>query len=501
MDHEQAIKHCDKIGGIIFVTEASEKTETFISEYVNSNTHFYTYIFSGICTNSSNQWVNSNTNKPIPWNIWKIVTYNYNDSSSETRCLWYNYEAKTFSDSLTTDSLQPICEIPKLKTFLLRGVCKNINVDVYFVMETPELFLGYIFSKIIYSKLENRWELINTVKNNLLAFTEETPQGPPIGANKWNFSDLECRDDGKEFRTLHLHLEVEQPGNFCCFDGSCIKSEFVCDGFSDCQGEEDEKDCQEVILPKYYDRNKAPAKVTFNKEGKVFSPVAIEVTVHIFDIISFKDGSSFELFYDIEFEWLEHSLKFEFLKSSNNVNSIKNTSRIWYPHINFYHIKEEKILEKKITVLRNTSQPPAMSDDTDIVNVREYYEGKDSKLKLSIKMTQEIVCSFTNIRYYPFKDDECQLNFFMEGGFNKFVNFEPLTIKAEENQVVDQYKIKEWKIEEIQRHGDGKVIQISVTFSRELSVIFFVTYLPTIMMNIINQATNYIEDENKGRFS
>ena len=89
----------------------------------------------------------------------------------------------------------------------------------------------------------------------------------------------------------------------------------------------------------------------------------------------------------------------------------------------------------------------------------------------------------------------------MEGGFNKFVNFEPLTIKAEENQVVDQYKIKEWKIEEIQKHGNGKVIQISVTFSRELSVIFFVTYLPTIMMNIINQATNYIEDENKGRFS
>ena len=227
----------------------------------------------------------------------------------------------------------------------------------------------------------------------------------------------------------------------------------------------------------------------------------MKVTVHIFDIISFKDGYSFEIFYDINFEWYETSLKFEFLKSSNSANSIKNTSMIWYPHIKFYHIKEEKLLEKKITVHKNTSKPPVMSDDTDVVNVREYYEGRDSKLTFYLKLTQEIVCSFTNIRYFPFKDDECQLNLFMEGGFNKFLNFEPLTIKAEENQVVDQYKIKEWKIEEIQGHGNGKIIQISVIFSRELSVIFFVTYLPTIMMNIINQATNYIETENKGRFS
>ena len=61
---------------------------------------------------------------------------------------------------------------------------------------------------------------------------------------------------------------------------------------------------------------------------------------------------------------------------------------IWYPHIRFYHIKEEKLLEKKITVHKNATQPPVMSDDTDVVNVREYYEGKDSKLKLSLKLTQ-----------------------------------------------------------------------------------------------------------------
>ena len=295
MDQEQSRKYCYRLGGKLFVTEDPEKIETFISKnVVNSSSHNHSFIFSGICTNSSNQWVNINTNKPILWNIWRIVKYHYNDSSTETRCLWYNFEAKTFSDSLTTDYVQPICEITKLKTFLLRGVCKNINVDVYFVMESPELFLGYIFSKIMYSESNNRRELVSTVNNSLIAFTNETPEKPPIGTNKWLFSfpHKNCQDvAGAQFRTLHLHLEVEQPGTFCCFDGSCIKSDFVCDGFSDCQDEEDEKDCKDVILPKYYDSNKAPGQVIFNEGEKMFSPVPMKVTVHIFDIISFKDGS------------------------------------------------------------------------------------------------------------------------------------------------------------------------------------------------------------------
>ena len=122
---------------------------------------------------------------------------------------------------------------------------------MYFVMDTPYLFTGYIFSKIAYSEFAHRWELNSTVNNRLIAFTTEMPEKPPIGANKWKFPDMDCQDEaGAQLRTLHLHLEVEQPGHFCCFDGTCIKSDNVCDGFSDCKGEEDEKDCQDVILPK-----------------------------------------------------------------------------------------------------------------------------------------------------------------------------------------------------------------------------------------------------------
>ena len=42
-----------------------------------------------------------------------------------------------------------------------------------------------------------------------------------------------------------------------------------------------------------------------------------------------------------------------------------------------------------------------------------------------------------------------------------------------------------------------QVLRISVQFRQKFLSIFMVTYLPTILMNIINQATNYLSGESK----
>ena len=43
--------------------------------------------------------------------------------------------------------------------------------------------------------------------------------------------------------------------------------------------------------------------------------------------------------------------------------------------------------------------------------------------------------------------------------------------------------------------GNNSVIKIEITTGRSLGSIFLVTYLPTILINIINQATNYFDSE------
>ena len=44
---------------------------------------------------------------------------------------------------------------------------------------------------------------------------------------------------------------------------------------------------------------------------------------------------------------------------------------------------------------------------------------------------------------------------------------------------------------------EDKIITASMTLTRQLLSVFMVTYLPTILMNIINQTINYICCENK----
>ena len=43
------------------------------------------------------------------------------------------------------------------------------------------------------------------------------------------------------------------------------------------------------------------------------------------------------------------------------------------------------------------------------------------------------------------------------------------------------------------------VVQVSLILKRNLLGIVMVTYVPTVLMNIINQATNHISSESKER--
>ena len=65
----------------------------------------------------------------------------------------------------------------------------------------------------------------------------------PFGVHNWYFENSECSDEGKNWRKLILHQEVEQPGKFCCDDGVCINSDLVCDENQHCDDSSDEFDC------------------------------------------------------------------------------------------------------------------------------------------------------------------------------------------------------------------------------------------------------------------
>ena len=81
----------------------------------------------------------------------------------------------------------------------------------------------------------------------------------------------------------------------------------------------------------------------------------------------------------------------------------------------------------------------------------------------------------------------------------------PYNIRNEGPTSVNEYVIENWILapsilEGAKLKGSNlKIMKIAMILSRKVKNIFLVTYLPTVFMNLINQATNYVVSESRVR--
>ena len=104
------------------------------------------------------------------------------------------------------------------------------------------------------------------MEDRTLAATMNQTKGFPIGTFQWYILDADCADnDNTRSRSLNLHYQVKRPGHFCCDNGVCINSDFVCDGNINCEEGEDEFQCEMLRTSLSYDKSRPPNKKVNNK--------------------------------------------------------------------------------------------------------------------------------------------------------------------------------------------------------------------------------------------
>ena len=510
---QNVLTFCRQMGGDIFVIDSSEVLEQALSSYTRMKNYYQnlTYIFTGICIRSDGQLENIANGNIIAPDAFETINYDASEIYGD-RCIYYN-DAQKYYFAYPVIHGPTICDMPsEPPQFFLRGVCRTQMVDTYFIFRNHKLFLGYIYSKIIYSDRDSAWQIVSTLTNETVAFTNSTKVKPPLGHRRWYFQNKHtCVDTPKvKYRTLSFHLDVMEPGNFCCSDGTCITSEYVCDGSPDCLHEEDEEGCRDVLTPHFYDSNDPPIITSRNKTRKIKSTGKIKVEVHIFDVLKVDvSNSEFEVFYEINFLWHDPAVSYEYLRPHEGSNQIYNFSKIWTPNLKFFHIKSEDIMEKNLIILKNDSHGPNLSADTNTLNVREIYPGSQHVLRMSMKIRQIALCSFNNIVNYPFGFDYCSIHFYLQGVANKKMLFQPYTITDSGQSIVDQYIISNWlfdrsrisSLSDSSNARNTKTMEMTLVLGRNFRNVFMVTYLPTVLMNIINQVTNYIDHESKVKSS
>ena len=499
-------KFCENIGGKFAVSRDKQSFEE-ISRVLNKSLSRVSdvncslllggsYIYTGFKRNNK-EWISVVTGQTMSWETW---TDKFPKERPDFDCIIQDLSTGNIQDSECHYHVCPICEMTtERKNFILQGVCLESSVDSMFLMESPTEFLGYIQTTLRYSRDMSRWEIVNTTNTTeVLAFMRENDKASdfPIGVNSWYFIESNCTAPGEEFRYLNFHLDVKQPGHFCCDDGTCIDSQLVCNEFSDCDDGTDERNCTFLNVCNTLNNTETPPTKLNNG---IIQPIVLNAAFDVFEIFEINEVEfSFDIHFILEIQWFNKYCSFEFLKINEYENYLFKTSRekIWIPNVEFSKIRKKIYGDSdndNVIVSRNGK--PRLDSNLDFIQANEVYVGEENPLKILMERRIQFSCSFDNVKNFPFGKQKCSVKFQLVGAsnvLNTSVNVD------KDVTVVGQYVIDTWIVSNELHYKTGRnMTRVTMVLRRKIWNIFMETYLPTILMNMINQFSNYITGDTK----
>ena len=229
----------------------------------------------------------------------------------------------------------------------------------------------------------------------------------------------------------------------------------------------------------------------------------MRANVTVIDILSISETEGmFEIYFVVQLMWKDVLAKYVNIKDNENMNFFgeKDASVIWTPSLEFFQWKPLETMDfgTRLLIQKNTSVPPVLSAGMDSIYIQEVYFGRDHYLKYIKKQRAQFLCQFDKIKNYPHGNQECSMGFYIKGHSNNMTDMIPEHLEAKENVVIGDYILKYWKYEAETEGATGeKRLKVTMTLVREFYGIFMVSYFPSILMNVINQASNFISGDSR----
>ena len=226
------------------------------------------------------------------------------------------------------------------------------------------------------------------------------------------------------------------------------------------------------------------------KTNKPKEATNLNTSIDIYDIVEI-DENNFKITFKfaVTIKWFEARVSYNFLKNDATKNVIDG--ELWIPKIKFTNSKQGKIDSTEEVFIKRQGNLTHNTRFELLMN--ENYKGdKNSVIKINTYIA-DFICPFDTMTLYPFDTEVCTIDFIVEGTNYYFTKIVPSQISYHGHKQISEYTITKWQLSN-KIFEDGKSgIQVEMRLGRNVVSIFLTTYLPTILMNIINQATNFLD--------
>lgn len=485
---------CKLFGGSMMVAEDAEMTRNIIRLTDERSDLCPPYSWAGYTDKQEEgHFVDVKTGKNLSYFNWRQGEPN---GGTKENCVTINNKNGFLYDYYCTSLHCTICNIrTPLKYLNLRGSCPEEKLDSDYTLLLEETTLtgrygigGWRRSQLVWNDTLQQWRFEKRKNKEIVAFTNGTTDYP-LGIQKWYFLSEKCSDPGEKWRKMSLNLCGKD--EFACNSGECIKMEDRCDKNYNCDDFSDEQNCTIITIEGYNKQSPPPILI----KNDVNKKTNINVLVKIMDILEINQVSlKFEVKFGMAISWRDTRVKFISLNNDTKKNGIANYETfIWTPKLYFLNtlIPLPVNLEESNIIVSSLKQEKGTVNGNDKVVKSEIFTGSKNKITKKSTFVGTFFCSFENMHFYPFDTETCFINIIMSARDYDFTNLIPIHLDYHGPEDVENFFIKETKMTTKQFSKVQKGIQIKIKFGRRLGSIFLVTYLPTILINTINQATNY----------
>ena len=221
------------------------------------------------------------------------------------------------------------------------------------------------------------------------------------------------------------------------------------------------------------------------------------MTINLINILKVDDMESyFTIQFELQVEWVDSRLLFRNLQEKENAVQNNEWRNIWIPNFSLYPTKffeETALMSSDSKALLQLSLNDSAIFFSEYIDKRNtfIYPGNNVKILKNQKLTIDFICAYNWINY-PFDTQICNISLQLIS-----IRSDQVKINHEVINLINAFSTFAINMSNSfveYTNGGIPAITMTIEFQRDFKPMVLNTFLPTMLLVIINQLTNYYDE-------